>query len=162
MKSNTVKVTGLVIQSISYIAGSLVITKGQSSSPPPSITQKGADWAITLKCDRKKSTDVAMSFGRASGGNIHVYAPEGGEGGSPSQLNFYFGVTVTILSGGNKSSTNLYLGQGSHDGTNNWWIGGNDVINKGEALLIVTDNNNNWHAMSLSGTHNSFKLYPLT
>lgn len=159
---NTVKLTGSMIQAISYIQGSLVITTGQPSSPPPSITQTGADWKITLKCGRKKSKSVATSFIDTTGGSVHEYAPEGGGGGSPDELNFYYGVKVTIMSGSTPVTTTLYLAQGSHGSTNNWWIGGNSIINTGKPLLLVISNNIIEQILSLSGSNDSFKMTPMS
>ncbi len=158
-ETNTVKVTGSMIQSINYIQNSLVITSGQPSSPPPSITQTGADWTITLKCGRKKSEPVATSFNATTGGTVHEYAPDI-DSDSPEELNFYFGVKVTMLSGGTSATTTLYLGQGSHGGTNNWWIGGNSIVNDGKPLLLIINNNLIVQILSLSGSNDSFKMTP--
>jgi hypothetical protein len=159
--SNTVEVTCSLIQSMSYIEGSLVITSGQPSSPPPSFSQSGDDWKITLKCGRKESESVATRFNTTTGGSIHEYAPFIGHGGhSPNKLNFYFGVRITMLSGATQISADLYFAQGSQNLTNYWWIGGNGVVNEGEPLLLLISNNIIEQILTLSGSNDSFTMTP--
>ena len=42
MDSNTFTLNSSMIESISYIEGSFVITEGKSGSPPPSFSRKGS------------------------------------------------------------------------------------------------------------------------
>jgi hypothetical protein len=159
--ANSVGVTCSMIQSMSYIEGSLVITQGQPSSPPPSFTQSGDTWTITLNCGRKSSSSVATSFNNQTGGSVHEYAPSGG-GGTPGNLNFYFGVRITMLVNNTQIPVDVYFAQGSYGTTNNWWIGGNTVVNKGDALLLVINNNLITQILALSGSHDSVTMTPLS
>lgn len=59
------------------------------------------------------------------GGNGHAYAPHGGSGGLPKELNFTFSIVVKWKSG---ETSTLVLGQGSTIlQRNNWWIGSEDI-----------------------------------
>lgn len=155
---NNVSVSSSQITAMSYIEGSLVITGGQPSSPPPSFSQSGDSWKITLKAGRKGSSSVADSFNKLTGGQTHEYAPSGGGGGTPDKLNFYFGVTMTFTVGSDKVPVNVYFGQGHFATVNNWWIGSSNVINDGNPDLVVVQNNIVVATFSLSGTHDSFTL----
>jgi phospholipase C len=143
------------IKSITYVNGSLQITAGQPSSVPPAIpTPKNNVWEITLQAGRKKSAPVANSFNSVCGGKSKEYAPSGGGGGTPDELNFYFAVTIGFTTGG---SATIYLGQGNYGTTNNWWIGGSPIFSAAKPRLeyqaggkIVTN--------EIGGDHKTFKF----
>ena len=44
----------------------------------------------------------------------------------PGSLNFYASFRMTTSDGG---AFDIYLGQGHHGTTNNWWLGANDLTN---------------------------------
>jgi hypothetical protein len=116
------------ISNITYIENSLVLSAGQDhDSAPQTPTKNGNVWTITLNADRNGTSDVAQSFNTNVGGASHEYASSewGGLGNSPSDLNFYFGVNLSI---GTETIT-VYLGQG-HWGAahNNWWFGSSALI----------------------------------
>jgi hypothetical protein len=69
-------------------------------------------------------------------------------------------VTITF-SGTPSISADIYLGQGSYATTNNWWIGGNWVINQGKPLLYLISNNSIEQILGLSGSNDSFTLTAL-
>jgi hypothetical protein len=155
--SNTVTLTSSLIQSITYIENSLVVTEGEDSTPPPKIEQDAAKWKITLAADRKGSGAVANSFNTRVGGSSHEYAPDGGGTGKmPDSLNFFFGVTITWNSGGTRVSTDVYLAQGSFNVTNNWWIGANAVVNVGTPSFVVLNGNVIVQILKMSGGTSSF------
>lgn len=155
--SNTVTIddkASRTISSISYIAGSLVISSGQPSKVPPSIKVKNNVWEITLEAGRHKTSAVANAFNSRCGGKGKEYAPSGGGGGTPNELNFFFGVTLNFQNGG---AATIYVGQGSYGLTNNWWIGGSPIFSVDKPRLeyqagnsIVTD--------EISGDHKTFAL----
>jgi hypothetical protein len=124
---NKVTIKCASIISITYIDNSLVITGGQPSSPPPTISQSGDTWSITMKCGRKGSGTVGSQFTSKSGGVGHVISPYSWSDKSPSKLNFYFGVMVCFNIQNETFYTNLYLGQGHVSSRNNWWIGGKNI-----------------------------------
>lgn len=140
--SNEVRLKSSFITGVDYVDNSLVITSGEDSDPPPSIDQDGDEWVITLDADRKNSEPPADGFNTASGNGAHEFGTNRVSAGSmPEELNFYFAVTVTLNFQGTSVPTRLYLGQG-HSGTrNNWWIGGNAVVNAGTPTLLMLQNN---------------------
>jgi len=154
LRSNTITIddrASKTIESITCVPNSLVITAGQPSKTPPSIEVKDHVFKITLEAARKKTAPVADSFNSASGGRSKEYAPSGGGGSTPKELNFYFAVTIQFAGG----SATVYLGQGSYSLTNNWWIGGSPIFSEDTPRLeyrsdtnIVTD--------SISGNHDTF------
>jgi hypothetical protein len=154
--SNTVTISGAAITAIDYVPNSLVITPGEDSSPPPTIEQDESQWTITLSADRKASTGVADSFNRVSGGQNHEYAPSGG-GGIPEEMNFYFQIDMTL----GASRVRLQLGQGNYGLRNNWWMGGNHVLNVDEPLLLEIVDNEILRIFKLSGGVDSFNLAPV-
>lgn len=158
--SNTVKLSSPQIQNVTYIANSLVITTGEDSSPPATITAPdtpGGDWTITLNADRSGSTQVADSFNGQVGGSSHEYAPNGGgTGHSPEQLNFYFGVTITFQTGAGSVPVNVFLAQGHFSSTNNWWIGANAVVNTGTPTLVAIQNNQIAQIFNMGGGTSNF------
>ena len=131
MTSNTVTISSdssNVISNITYIENSLVVSDGQSHDPNPQTpTKDGNVWTITLNADRSGTPDVAQSFNDIAGGASHEYTSSisWGLGSSPGDLNFYFGVNLSI---GSETIT-VYLGQGHHGaGNNNWWFGSSALI----------------------------------
>ena len=155
--SNDVTITSSLIQTITYIENSLVITEGEDSTPPPRIEQNASKWKITLAADRKGSNAVANSFNTRVGGSSHEYAPDGGGTGKmPDSLNFFFGVTITWSIGGSRVNTDVYLAQGNFNVTNNWWIGANSVVNVGTPSFVVLDNNAIVQILKMSGGTSSF------
>ena len=137
MDSNTVTISSnssITISSITYIENSLVVSPGQAS--PGSIPQipppNGNEWTITLNADRNATSDVAQSFNTNAGGASHEYTTSGGWdglGSSPSGLNFYFGVNLSIDTEAGTETITAYLGQGSYGvSNNNWWFGSSALI----------------------------------
>ena len=130
MTSNTVTISiasPYSISNITYIENSLVVSTGQDhDSAPQTPTKNGNVWTITLNADRNGTPDVAQSFNTNAGGASHEYASSHWSlGSSPSDLNFYFGVNLSI---GTETIT-VYLGQGHWGATqNNWWFGSSDII----------------------------------
>lgn len=136
--SNDFNLTCSQITAMSYIEGSFDITEGESSSPPPTFEQNANTWNVNIAADRKNSSPVADSFNTMTGGATHEYTNASGDK-SPEELNFYFGVVVTFNVNGTPIPVTIYLGQGHYVAHNNWWIGGNTVINTGDPLLQVID-----------------------
>ena len=132
MDSNTVTISSNssnAISNITYIEKSLVVSGGGSGSPPQTPTKSGNVWTITLNADRNGTSDVAQSFDTIAGGGSHEYASSHGSfGGSPGELNFYFGVNLTI----GAETITAYIGQGNWGASqHNWWFGSS-------ALILVT------------------------
>jgi hypothetical protein len=117
---NNVTLTGSDITEIDYIDGSFDITAGQASSPPPQITQSGSEWTIGIQANRENSSLVAKKFNSVTGGAGHVYPTWAMTDRAPAELNFYFGINVSV----GADTVSLYLGQGHTGLDNNWWIGG--------------------------------------
>jgi hypothetical protein len=140
--SNVLTVTGSVIADIVYLPDSVRVSQGEAHGDAPTITRDGDKWTLTLQADRNKTSAVAKEFDNKTGSGLHQYAYQ--QSGSPDQLNFFFGTTITLAPrpGGAKDSGSkviVYFGQGSHDDINNWWMGGNAVVNRGAANLVVSD-----------------------
>jgi len=155
--SNTVTIddkASRTISSISYIAGSLQISSGQPSKVPPSIKVNNNVWEITLEAGRHKTSAVANAFNSLCGGKGKEYAPSGGGGGTPNELNFFFGVTLTFQNGG---TATIYVGQGSYGATNNWWIGGAPIFSSDKPRLEYPAAGKSFTNV-LSGDHKTFKL----
>jgi len=146
------------IATISYIPNSLVISAGQPYDVPPAIKVVGNGVTeITLQAGRHKTAPVAQAFNNLSGGKGKAYAPSGGGGGTPDELNFMFGVTVAFRVGG---TTTLYIGQGSYGfiiNRNNWWIGGATIFNTVKPQLEYTYLNK-IYTFDMSGDTNTFSL----
>ena len=153
--SNSVTLKSDLIESIDYIEGSFVISDGQpyESGPTPK-NLGGGEWEITVNCGRHKTSAVATDFNNACGGEYHEFAGYHG-GGTPDELNFMFGVTVTFS---NATPITLYLGQGSSSSRNNWWIGGANVINDGKPDLILISNNQPVQVLRLDGGVSDFSF----
>ena len=110
-RSNVVTINDLsnAISNISYVSGSLVITAGQPSETPPTISSSEGTFTITLEAGREKSTSVADSFNSNCGNDgAKEYAPFRG-GGTPEELNFMFVVVIEFSIG---AAVTVYLGQG--------------------------------------------------
>jgi phospholipase C len=154
LRENTVTIIDEAgrIQSIAYVPNSLVITDGQPSETPPAIEVSGNTYTITLQAGRKGSEAVAESFNAAAGGDGKEYAPDGGDGGTPDELNFYFAVTINFGQG----SATAYLGQGHFAATNNWWIGGSPIYTGADTPRFEYTAGNFIYTIALSGDHETF------
>lgn len=151
--NNSVTLESTQIQTITYIDGSFLITDGQPYESGPTAKNQGSGiWEITVTCGRKKSENVGEKFNALCGGEYHEYAPKGG-GGTPKELNFMFGMLVTFA---NAAPITLYFGQGSYSTTNNWWIGGQNVVNDGKPDLILISNNLPIQVLRMSGSTHDF------
>jgi hypothetical protein len=132
MDSNTVTISIASAYSstsnITYMNNSLVVSAGQShDSAPQTPTKNGNVWTIALNADRNGTSDIAQSFNTKAGGASHEYTNSSwwSLGSSPGDLNFYFGVNLTV---GTETIT-VYLGQGHHGADqNNWWFGSSALI----------------------------------
>lgn len=114
------------IRSIDYLPNSLVIATGQPADVAPSITAAGGVFTITLRAGRHRSKQVADTFRSQCGDSPKMFTPSGG-GSAPEELHFMFGVTNSFKTGG---PATVYLAQGHHFLTNNWWIGGDPVFSQ--------------------------------
>ncbi len=161
MDSNEFKLTSADIVSISYLEGSFVITEGQSGSPPPTFVQNGSTWTITIGANRKNSKPVAQSFNQKTGGALHAYTNASGDT-QPQELNFYFGIVATFNINGQLVPMTFYIGQGHYTFNNNWWLGGNNVLNKdSNPLFNVISGGNIVQTYDISGSGNySMTLTP--
>lgn len=135
--SNKIDITCGDIESIQYIVGSLTITDGQPSSPPPGISRSGDTWTIDMACGRKGSKAVADAFVQACGGAGQVCSPSALSDATPGDLNFFFGIRVGFRLGSDIGYLEFHVGQGHRASRNNWWIGGKCVANGGTAILVV-------------------------
>jgi hypothetical protein len=142
------------IKFISYLNNSLQVSAGQPSKVPPAIRVKNNVWEITLQAGRHKTSAVANSFDSLCGGEAKEYAPFGGSGGTPDELNFFFGISITFKNG---VSGTIYLAQGSYGATDNWWIGGSPIFTQGTPRLEY-EGGNSIYTNTLSGDHKTFKL----
>jgi len=164
-QSNVVTITDQsgTIMNISYVVDSLVITSGQPSTPPVTITKLNNVWTLTLNAGRSKTTPVANAFNEVCGGANNEYAPSGG-GGTPSQLNFFFQIVIDFLIGDESGSVTIYLAQGSYgswiDPTNNWWIGGANINYANGQPQIFCEVPGIIGTMPLSGGTSSFTVGP--
>lgn len=155
--SNTVTLNSSQIKSVNYVNNSLVVTEGQKSSPPPTISQTGSQWNITIDVDRKNSAQVASAFNESTGGRYNEYAPDGGSGGTPNELNFFFAVDVTFqVNSSQQVQTRLYLAQGHYSTTNNWWIGGNAILNAGTPTLLLLSGSTVLQRQKMGGSTHDF------
>ncbi len=141
------------IRSIEYLPDSLVIATGQPADVPPSITATGGVFTITLQAGRHKSKQVADTFRSQCGDSPKMFAPSD-SGGTPDELHFIFGLTITFKIGG---SATVYLAQGHHFLANNWWIGGDPVFSQNTPRLEYTLGNK-IYTFAISGNHNTFQL----
>jgi hypothetical protein len=142
------------VTAMSYLSGSFVITDGESASPPPTFSHdsKTSTWTVNIAADRSGSTDVANSFNAKTGGSLHNYTNASGDK-SPEKLNFYFGVVATFAVGGQSVPVTFYLGQGHYGTSNNWWLGGNNVLySGGDPLFNVVSGSTILATYKISGS----------
>jgi phospholipase C len=159
-QSNVVTITDQsnMITSISYVGGSLKVSEGQPKKKP-TIAKAGNVFTITLDAGRQKTTPIADKFNSLCGGQNNEYAPSGG-GGTPSQLNFFFGVEIQINYLGTPGYILVFLAQGSDWEGNNWWMGSPNLSNYGQPTLVCTVGQNNV-PFGLSGNNDSFTFTAL-
>jgi hypothetical protein len=165
IESNVVTINCPLITDIQYIADSFDITGGQASSPPPTIEQSGADWTITIGANRQNSSQVAQTFNKAtggvSGGVIHSWSRSAVSDREPAELNFCFGLDLSVETSGQTVTVTIYLGQGNTGFpaySNNWWIGSQYLVSPGPgvgASLTVLG-----ETYYVTGGNNSFNLVP--
>jgi hypothetical protein len=141
------------IKFISYLNNSLQISSGQPSKVPPAIKVKNNVWEITLQAGRQQTSAVANSFNSLCGGEAKEYAPSAG-GGTPNELNFFFGISITFQNG---VSGTIYLAQGSCGTTNNWWIGGSPIFSD-DTPRLEYQGGGKIYTNKLSGDHKTFKF----
>jgi len=159
--SNTMTLTGSMIAGMEYVSGSFSITSGQSYSLPPTFSQSGSTWTITVLADRSKSSGPATAFINATSGAGHQYSASQSPGDQPSELNFSFGVNLLVNVGSSTVSVPVYFGQGNYSLTNNWWIGGNTLLSVAPVLLQAISNNTVQAIYNVSGSGaGSFTLAP--
>jgi hypothetical protein len=93
-----------------------------------------------LQAGRHGTNEIANSFVDRCGGRTHVFSPDTPNTDRPAELNFYYGVSVGLRLGARSYSCELYFGQGHYSNTNNWWVGGPNVLRApgGAALLVLT------------------------
>jgi phospholipase C len=149
----TINDSSKVIRNISYIKDSLVITSGQPADTPIPSGSNGV-FKITLEAGRNKSTPVASTFNSKCGGSAKEYAPSGG-GGTPKELNFMYGVTLSFNSG---ESVTVYLAQGNYGETNNWWIGGDPIFNLDDTPRLEYTSGNTVYTLAMWGEKETFNL----
>ena len=133
IRENVVILKAAEIESVTVIPDSAVVSVGQPSDGAPRINHHMDVISVLFKAGRHKTREVAEKFNDVTGGKGHEYAPQGGSGGTPRELNFFFGIRVKWKSGG---ETVLYLGQGSNGPRNNWWIGA-PQIEAGDSARIT-------------------------
>lgn len=161
--SNTVTINdpSNSIASITYVDSSVHFTNGQPCTPPPKFTHSNNVFTVTLQAGRSNSTPPAQSFNQASGGAANEYAPSGGGGGVPSQLNFWFSLVFNMQSNNGQTVTpiTINIGQGSYGTTNNWWIGGANIVYPvpGKPAFVYSDGTN-IYTFALSGDQDTFTL----
>lgn len=159
---NKVVIKADSIKSIDYINHSLVITSGQPSSPPPSISRSGNKWTIDMNCGRHGDSSVAGQFTSISGGAGHVYCPTAWSDKTPGKLNFYFGVRVGFSLSDQTCNVHLYFGQGHVGLRNNWWIGSRNLANGKKRILVALSppSGNTEQVFTVSGGNSNFALSP--
>ena len=163
LSSNVITITdhSHKISKISYVDKSLVISKGQKSSPPPKISKKDQVFTITLKAGRHGTSKVASKFNDIAGGHKHKYAPSGGGKGNPKDLNFFFALSVEFKIAKETVTETIYLGQGHYLTTNNWWMMGESVDNEGSKPALKIKRGTITYKFDLTGTHDSFAIHPV-
>ncbi|WP_133491258.1 hypothetical protein [Alcanivorax sp. 24] len=138
IRDNYAYISSEEIEDISCMSGSWTVSKGQPMDPPPTIKREGGQFLILFQAGRHKTTEVANKFSNDSGGRGHLFSPFSIMDEEPSQLNFCFGLRIHWKSG---ETSEVYLGQGSTMGRNNWWIGSSAITNKnGSATLQAGEN----------------------
>lgn len=142
------------IVSMTFVSNS--IQDGSSNYyTPPTIQKSGNVFTITFMSDRHGSSDVATSFNSACGGAAYECAADHG-GGTPNSLNFYFALTVNVSTPSGNGLTTLYVGQGNHGTTNNWWLGGSCINSSAPSFAVPLDNGVETLTMPLSGSTSAY------
>ena len=135
--------------------GVWLVSPGQPSNPPPVVTPQtggtGNGWNIEFDAGRQQTSYVASQFNNLCGANECVNTGLGAT--SPTGLNFYFGLDLTLESNGNTATVTVYMAQGSDGLDNNWWIGGDNISNQGVLTAWVGPD---LVAISLAGNSNGF------
>lgn len=137
IRDNVVLIKNGGFSDAKLIPGSLVATRGQPVENSPKVKLSSDIVTVLVRSGRKKSKEVAEEFAKKA---VNMYAPHGGKGGAPKELNFFFGLTLTTEDG---TDFDVYLGQGSTGIRNNWWIGSPNL--EGQTLSIGS------HSWSLDG-----------
>ena len=122
--------------------GQWMVTNGQPMNTPPTVTPNLSStqntFNIELDAGRQDSGPVAEQFNTLCGGAANEWGISTVTDSSPSQLNFFFGIDVKLMSGGDGIVVPLYLGQGSSGtGNNNWWIGGKYISDSGQLSVDI-------------------------
>ena len=111
--------------------GEWMVSAGQPSNPPPKVTTAhdpgGNGFDVEFDAGRQGTSAVADSFDTLCGGASNEWCGHSFDS-SPSELNFYFGLNLSLKSGASTAEVTVYLAQGSHE-VNNWWIGGASISN---------------------------------
>lgn len=142
LRTNVVTITDLssTIDDVQS-TGVWMVSAGQPSNPPPKISPnyapKGLSWTIEFDAGRQDTTPVAQQFNTLCGGANNEWTGVYEVDTTPSQLNFYFGLSLNIASGDNSTPVTVYLGQGNWSFDNNWWIGGSCISNVGKLSAVV-------------------------
>jgi hypothetical protein len=162
MDSNVVTLSGIDISDIGYVDGSFVITPGQDWLPPLTIARTSEVWTLTALANHQGSSGVAAQFYTATGGQVgpvsHAWSPNATSDLTPTELNFYFAVTLLL---GRSAAATIYLGQGHigfpHD-QNNWWIGGESISSTEPGQNGVCSLKVGGAAYMVTGDDNAFVL----
>jgi len=157
--ANTFTLTCKDITNIQYRLNSAYISEGQEFDEQVDIMPDGlGNWTVTFTAGRQKTTPVATSFIAVAGGSEDMLAVRLAGDKMPKELNFYFGLNITVRlpNGRLLDDILIYLGQGSDEINNNWWLGSINLINlNGRAVLLGTQGSQiRWRAtadMSTSG-----------
>jgi hypothetical protein len=163
VSTNTVSITCPMLESLKVEPDRVIITPLQPIRSRPKITPSSEQphtWTIALECGVQPSSHVAEEFNNLAGGSAHEYAAASSSS-SPSAMDFFFEVEMTMLRENAKVSILVYLGQDSSSGTPVWWMGGDFLINRPEPLLLVITENIDVKPLVLSGTNDSFTLTPV-
>jgi hypothetical protein len=145
---------------MTYVAGSAIVTSGESYTDSAAIGVSGNVWTITFAADRKGSSDVATSFNNASGGTAYEYAGSGG-GSTPDELNFYFTLELTFSTAQGNATVSLNTGQGHFALSNNWWLGGT-IVTSSVPCLTIPIAGTTMLQLPLSGSTDSYTFGPGT
>lgn len=125
------------------------------------LESSGNLWSITLLADLSASSGVATDFINDSGGKSHVWSPTAAYDSYPSELNFFFGVTVALIVNGNPDQFTLYLGQGHTDDPfpeNNWWIGASGLLTASVGAAATLAVNGGELEFQENGSDHSFSI----
>jgi hypothetical protein len=155
----TIKDESRTVVGMTYLPGSLKVSKDQPVDGDPVISSSGLLFTLNLQAGRHKTSAIADGFNTACGGAPFEYAPQGG-GDKPSELNFYFGIRVAFSTAQGNGVTTLYLAQGHQGAYNNWWLGGHGLLVSGPTLSVPIGDTGTELSLPLSGTHKSFVFEP--